>query len=73
MSGSSHFDVIIIGAGLSGVCAAYHLKKTCPNKSVLVLEGRDRIGGKEINTLNSWFIGYLVCHPLKHSPIVVEN
>lgn len=39
------FDVVIIGAGLSGVGAAYHLQKKCPDKSYLVLEGRDAMGG----------------------------
>jgi len=40
-----HFDVLIIGAGLSGVGAAYHLKKFCPGKSYVILEQRERIGG----------------------------
>jgi len=40
-----HFDVIIVGAGLSGIGAAYHLKEKCPNKSFAILEGRDAIGG----------------------------
>jgi cation diffusion facilitator CzcD-associated flavoprotein CzcO len=40
-----HFDVIVIGAGLSGVGAACHLALRCPDKRVLVLEGRDAIGG----------------------------
>ena len=40
-----HFDVLIIGAGLSGVGAAYHLQKNCPDKSFAILEGRSSIGG----------------------------
>jgi len=40
-----HFDVLIIGAGLSGIGAAYHLQTRCPGRSYLVVEGRDRIGG----------------------------
>jgi monooxygenase len=40
-----HFDVIIVGAGLSGVGVAYHLKTRCPGKSFVLLEGRDRMGG----------------------------
>jgi cation diffusion facilitator CzcD-associated flavoprotein CzcO len=40
-----HQDVIIIGAGLSGIGAAYHLSQKCPNKSVTILEGRSRMGG----------------------------
>ena len=41
----SHFDVIILGAGISGIGAAYQLQVDCPNKSYTVLEGRDAIGG----------------------------
>jgi monooxygenase len=40
-----HVDVIIVGAGLSGIGAAYQLQDTCPNKSYMILEGRDAIGG----------------------------
>ncbi|WP_300379209.1 NAD(P)/FAD-dependent oxidoreductase [Henriciella sp.] len=41
----THFDVIIVGAGLSGIGAAYHLQEKCPGKSYTILEGRDAIGG----------------------------
>ena len=40
-----HKDVVIVGAGISGIAAGYNLKKTCPNKSFCILEGRDSIGG----------------------------
>jgi monooxygenase len=39
------FDVIIIGAGLSGIGAAYHLKDKCPDLSFAIIEGRAAIGG----------------------------
>ncbi len=42
---SDHVDVLIVGAGLSGVGAGYHLQAKCPGKSYLILEGRDCIGG----------------------------
>ncbi|MCY1278090.1 FAD-containing monooxygenase EthA [compost metagenome] len=42
---AEHLDVLIIGAGLSGVGAAYHLKTHCPGKRVAVLEGRAALGG----------------------------
>ena len=40
-----HKDVIIVGAGISGIAAGYNLKKSCPNKSFSILEGRKSIGG----------------------------
>jgi monooxygenase len=40
-----HFDVLIVGAGLSGVGAAYHLQQKCPGKSYAILEGRGTTGG----------------------------
>ena len=40
-----HVDVLIVGAGLSGIGAAYHLQKNCPGKSFAILEGRDSSGG----------------------------
>ncbi|MEV0698077.1 NAD(P)/FAD-dependent oxidoreductase [Saccharopolyspora sp. NPDC050389] len=40
-----HVDVVIVGAGLSGVGAACHLQKHCPAMTFTVLEGRDAIGG----------------------------
>lgn len=42
---NDHFDVLIVGAGLSGVGAAVHLKKDCPDRTLAILEGRDAIGG----------------------------
>jgi len=40
-----HFDVLIVGAGLSGIGAAHHLQARCPGRSYAILEGRDGIGG----------------------------
>jgi len=42
---SDEYDVIVVGAGLSGIDAAYRLKTECPDRSFVVLEGRDAIGG----------------------------
>ena len=41
----NHFNVIVVGAGISGIGAGYYLQKKCPNKSFVILEGRDNIGG----------------------------
>jgi monooxygenase len=40
-----HFDVVIVGSGLSGIDAGYHVQTNCPRKSYVILEGRDAIGG----------------------------
>ena len=40
-----HFDVIVIGAGLSGIGAGYHLQQKLPNKTFCIMEGRAVIGG----------------------------
>jgi cation diffusion facilitator CzcD-associated flavoprotein CzcO len=42
---AEHFDVLIVGAGLSGIGAGFHLQQKCPGKSYVILEGRDCIGG----------------------------
>jgi len=42
---TEHFDVVIVGAGISGVGAAYHLQQQCPGKSFVVLEGLGSFGG----------------------------
>ncbi len=44
-STTDHFDVIIIGAGLSGIGAAYRLQTRCPHKRYVILESRAEIGG----------------------------
>ncbi|HVF66953.1 MAG TPA: NAD(P)/FAD-dependent oxidoreductase [Pyrinomonadaceae bacterium] len=40
-----HVDVLVVGAGLSGVGAGCHLTRKCPGKSFVILEGRERMGG----------------------------
>lgn len=40
-----HLDVVVVGAGLSGIDAAYRLATGCPDRTYTVLEARDRIGG----------------------------
>jgi monooxygenase len=42
---SEHFDVIVVGAGISGIGAAWHLQAQSPDRSFVVLEARDRLGG----------------------------
>jgi len=40
-----HHDVLIVGAGLSGIGAAVHLHRSCPGKRYVILEGRPAMGG----------------------------
>jgi cation diffusion facilitator CzcD-associated flavoprotein CzcO len=42
---TEHFDVVIVGAGISGVGAAYHLTRQCPDTSFVVLETQENFGG----------------------------
>ncbi len=42
---TEHFDVLIVGAGLSGIGTAYQLQTKCPGKSYMILEGRESMGG----------------------------
>lgn len=42
---SEHFDVLVVGAGLSGIGAGYFLQDRCPEKSYVILEGRESMGG----------------------------
>uniref|UniRef100_UPI0035CABD61 flavin-containing monooxygenase n=1 Tax=uncultured Sphingomonas sp. TaxID=158754 RepID=UPI0035CABD61 len=43
--GIEHFDVVIVGAGLSGIGAGYHMQTLCPDRSYVILEGRAALGG----------------------------
>jgi cation diffusion facilitator CzcD-associated flavoprotein CzcO len=43
--GNEYFDVVIVGAGLSGIGAACHLQRECPGKRYAILEGRESLGG----------------------------
>ena len=42
---AEHFDVLILGAGISGIGAACHLTRKCPGKRYAILERRNAIGG----------------------------
>ena len=40
-----HVDVLIVGSGISGICAGYHVQAKCPGRTFAILEARDSIGG----------------------------
>lgn len=42
---TEYFDVLIVGAGISGIGSAYHLQQQCPEKSYVILEGLESFGG----------------------------
>ena len=42
---TEHVDVLIVGAGISGIGAAYHLQDQCPDRTFAVIEARESIGG----------------------------
>lgn len=42
---TEHVDVLIVGAGISGIGAGYHLQAECPNRTYAILERRPQIGG----------------------------
>ena len=46
MEEGRHYDVVIVGAGISGISAAYHLKQLCPKLTFTMFEGRGNIGGE---------------------------
>ena len=42
---TEHFDVLVVGAGISGIAAGYHLQTACPGRTYAILERRATIGG----------------------------
>lgn len=42
---AEYFDVVVVGAGISGIGAGVHLKRQCPDRSYVILEGRSELGG----------------------------
>ena len=45
MTTSEHVDVVVVGAGLSGIGAGYRLQTECPDRSYVILESREALGG----------------------------
>jgi cation diffusion facilitator CzcD-associated flavoprotein CzcO len=42
---TEHFDVVVVGAGISGIGAGYFLQQRAPDRSYVILEGREKLGG----------------------------
>ncbi len=41
-----HVDVLVVGAGLSGIGAAHHLRQDAPDRTFVILEGRERLADR---------------------------
>src|SRR5918997_5916633 len=44
-SGTQHVDVLIVGAGVSGIGAAHHLQEQFPDRAFVILDAQDNRGG----------------------------
>jgi len=66
---TEHVDVLIVGAGISGIGAAYRLQERCPRKTVAILEGRGAIGGTwdlfRFPGIRSDSDMYTLCYPFR--------
>src|SRR3954471_2596734 len=82
---AEHFDVLIVGAGLSGIGAAHHLQERCPGKSYAILEAREEIGGtwdlfrypgirsdSDMHTLGYRFRPWTEAEPLADGPSILR-
>jgi len=82
---SDYYDVIIVGAGISGISAAYHLQKHCPDKSYTMLEGRAALGGtwdlfrypgvrsdSDMHTLGFGFKPWVADDSIADAPAILE-
>lgn len=76
----THFDVIIVGAGISGVGAAYHLQRSLPGKSFVLLEARAAIGGTwdlfrypGIRSDSDMYTLGFPWRPWKHSKLIADG
>jgi monooxygenase len=82
---AEHLDVLIVGAGLSGIGAAHHLRERCPGKSFAILEAREEIGGtwdlfrypgirsdSDMNTLGYRFKPWTERHALAEGPAILS-
>jgi cation diffusion facilitator CzcD-associated flavoprotein CzcO len=81
----SHFDVVIVGAGLSGIGAAVHLQQHCPGKTYAILESRPALGGtwdlyrypgirsdSDMHTLGFSFKPWLSPKAIAEGPAILE-
>src|SRR6188768_2832391 len=63
------FDVVVVGAGISGIGAAYHLQTNCPGRTYAILEGRPDIGR---HTLGYSFKPWNAAKSIADGPSILE-
>ena len=81
----THWDVVIIGAGISGISAAWHLQTMCPDRDFTILEGRSDLGGtwdlfrypgvrsdSDMHTLGFAFKPWVADEAIAHGPAIMD-
>ena len=68
------FDVLIVGAGISGIAMAVHLQRDCPDKNFVMLERRAELGGTwDLFRYPCFITTFFCCQHTVHATIIKLN